>query len=45
MWQASTQPMWDAVSAVAQSAASDGSLQAVTASVQEADAWGQETGQ
>ena len=45
MWQASIEPMWDAVSAVAQSAASDSSLQAVTASVQEADAWGQETGQ
>ena len=37
--------MWDAVSAVAVSAAADSSLQAVTSSVQEADAWGQETGQ
>ena len=45
MWQESSQPMWDAVSAVAVSAAADGSLQAVTSSVQEADAWGQETGQ
>jgi len=45
MWQESSQPMWDAVSAVAVSAAADSSLQAVTSSVQEADAWGQETGQ
>lgn len=37
--------MWDAVSAVAVSAAADSSLQAVTSSVQEANAWGQETGQ
>ena len=45
MWQESSQPMWDAVSAVTVSAAADSSLQAVTSSVQEADAWGQETGQ
>ena len=43
-WQMSSQPLWDAVSAIAMSAASESSLQAVSASVQEADAWGQETG-
>lgn len=43
-WQMSSQPLWDAVSAIAMSAASESSLQAVTNSVQEADAWGQETG-
>ena len=44
MWQASSQALWDAVSATALSASSEASLQAVTASVQEADTWGQETG-
>ena len=44
MWQASSQALWDAVSAIAVSAAAEASLQAVTTSVQEADAWGQETG-
>lgn len=43
-WQMCTLRLWCAVSAIAMSAASEGSLQAVTASVQEADAWGQETG-
>lgn len=44
MWQASSQAMWDAVSAIALSASSEASLQAVTASVQEADTWGQDIG-
>ena len=44
MWQASSQALWGAVSAIALSASSEASLQAVTASVQEADTWGQETG-
>ncbi|DBB01874.1 TPA: hypothetical protein ACH3X1_000476 [Trebouxia sp. C0004] len=44
MWQECSQPMWDAVSAVAVSAAADDSLLAVTSAVQEADAWGHETG-
>lgn len=44
MWQASSQALWEAVSAIALSASSEASLQAVTASVQEADTWGQETG-
>lgn len=44
MWQASSQAMWDAVSAIAISASSEASLQAVTASVQEADSWGQDIG-
>ncbi|KAL3158795.1 hypothetical protein ABBQ32_011522 [Trebouxia sp. C0010 RCD-2024] len=43
-WQMCTLPLWCAVSAIAMSAASESSLQAVRASVQEADAWGQETG-
>ena len=43
-WQASSQPLWDAVSAITQRAAAETSLQAVTSSVQEADTWGQETG-
>ena len=39
-----TQLLWEAVSAVARAATSEASLQAVTSSVQEADAWGQDTG-
>ena len=39
-----TQLLWEAVSAITQAAASEASSQAVTTSVQEADAWGQDTG-
>lgn len=36
--------LWDAVTAVARTAASEKGLQAIISSVQEADAWGQDTG-